>query len=59
MWLRARDGRDGWGIVADLAAKGILVAPGAFYGDEAHVRVALTASDAATAAAVERLTASA
>jgi len=41
-----------------LATRGILVAPGDFYGPGGanHVRVALTASDERIAAAVERLT---
>ena len=41
-----------------LAARGILVAPGEFYGPTGaeHVRVALTASDERVAAAAERLT---
>ena len=45
--------------VAWLAARGILVAPGDFYGPAGarHVRVALTATDERIAAAVERLTA--
>ena len=40
-----------------LAGRGILVAPGEFYGPAggAHVRVALTASDERIAAAAERL----
>jgi aspartate/methionine/tyrosine aminotransferase len=44
--------------VAWLAQRGILVAPGEFYGPAGgqHVRVALTASDERIAAAVERLT---
>ncbi|MEO8328484.1 MAG: succinyldiaminopimelate transaminase, partial [Candidatus Nanopelagicales bacterium] len=39
------------------AARGILVAPGDFYGPSGadHVRVALTASDDLVAAAVTRL----
>ncbi|WP_077088321.1 succinyldiaminopimelate transaminase [Mycobacterium rhizamassiliense] len=43
--------------VAWLAARGILVAPGDFYGPGGarHVRVALTATDDRIAAAVERL----
>ncbi|WP_030544984.1 succinyldiaminopimelate transaminase [Streptomyces albus] len=46
-----------WDTVADLAKRGILVAPGDFYGPagERFVRVALTASDERVAAAVERL----
>lgn len=48
-----------WATVDWFAARGILVAPGAFYGPagERHVRVALTASDERVEAAVERLTA--
>ncbi len=44
-----------------LAALGILVAPGDFYGPRGgrHVRIALTASDVAVAAAAERLAAAA
>ena len=47
--------------VSWLAARGILVAPGDFYGPGGaqHVRVALTASDERIAAAVHRLTESA
>jgi aspartate/methionine/tyrosine aminotransferase len=42
-----------------LAQRGILAAPGAFYGPAAaqHIRVALTATDERVAAAVARLTA--
>jgi succinyldiaminopimelate transaminase len=45
--------------VAWLAQRGILVAPGEFYGPRGsqHVRVALTASDERISAAVQRLTA--
>jgi aspartate/methionine/tyrosine aminotransferase len=44
--------------LAWLAERGILVAPGEFYGARGrqHVRVALTATDERIAAAVERLT---
>lgn len=38
-----------------LAGLGILAAPGDFYGDDCHVRVALTASDERVAAATHRL----
>jgi aspartate/methionine/tyrosine aminotransferase len=43
--------------VAALADRGILVAPGAFYGTagERHVRVALTGTDERVDAAVKRL----
>jgi aspartate/methionine/tyrosine aminotransferase len=45
--------------VSALAERGILVAPGSFYGTAGarHVRVALTATDERVAAAVARLTA--
>ena len=45
--------------VSDLAGKGILVAPGHFYGVDGarHVRIALTASDADIAQAAARLAA--
>jgi succinyldiaminopimelate transaminase len=55
LWVRAEDGATDWAITARLARLGILVAPGSFYGDNAHVRVALTASDDATTAAASRL----
>ncbi|BEH01364.1 bifunctional succinyldiaminopimelate transaminase/glutamate-prephenate aminotransferase [Brooklawnia propionicigenes] len=38
-----------------LAQRGILAAPGDFYGDDEHVRVALTALDERVQAAAERL----
>jgi aspartate/methionine/tyrosine aminotransferase len=43
--------------VRRLAERGILVAPGEFYGPagERHVRVAVTATDERIAAAVDRL----
>jgi aspartate/methionine/tyrosine aminotransferase len=46
-----------WDTVAWLAERGILVAPGAFYGraGQRHVRVAFTATDERIAAAVDRL----
>ena len=46
-----------WDTVAALAAIGVLVAPGEFYGTAGgrHVRFALTATDERIAAAVERL----
>jgi succinyldiaminopimelate transaminase len=46
-----------WDTVAWLADRGVLVAPGSFYGEagERHVRVALTATDERVAAAVSRL----
>jgi succinyldiaminopimelate transaminase len=46
-----------WDTVAWLADRGVLVAPGAFYGraGERHVRVAFTATDERVAAAADRL----
>jgi succinyldiaminopimelate transaminase len=46
-----------WDSVGWLAHRGVLVAPGEFYGAAGarHVRVALTATDERVAAAVERL----
>ncbi len=48
-----------WDTVAWLAERGVLAAPGEFYGAAGarHVRLALTATDERIAAAVERLTA--
>ena len=57
LYLWATRGQDSWTTLAELADLGILVAPGAFYGEEPaqHVRVALTASDAAIEGAAARL----
>jgi succinyldiaminopimelate transaminase len=58
LWLRTREGSsDGWSITAELAATGLLVAPGEFYGDAgaSHARMALTVTDDALARACERL----
>jgi succinyldiaminopimelate transaminase len=48
---------DAYGSVGALADRGILVAPGAFYGTagQRHVRVALTGTDERVDAAVKRL----
>ena len=48
---------DCWDLVSWFAERGILVAPGSFYGAAGwrHVRVALTATDERIAAAVRRL----
>ena len=56
LWATRRS--DCWAEVGALAALGILVAPGAFYGPagQRHVRVALTATDERVAAAAARLT---
>ena len=57
LYLWCSRGEDCWKTVDWLAERGILVAPGAFYGPTAtqHVRVALTATDERVAAAVDRL----
>src|SRR5262249_28496565 len=57
LYLWASRGEPCWSTVDWLAARGILVSPGAFYGPpgERHVRVALTATDERVAAAVARL----
>lgn len=59
LYLWASRGEDCWETVRWLAARGILVAPGTFYGaaGRRHVRVALTATDERVAAAADRLTA--
>jgi succinyldiaminopimelate transaminase len=57
LYLWATRGEDCWETVGDLAKRGILVAPGEFYGTagERFVRIALTATDERVAAAVSRL----
>ncbi|UNX55675.1 succinyldiaminopimelate transaminase [Georgenia sp. TF02-10] len=58
LWVRAADGAaTSWQLVDALAHRGILVAPGTFYGaqGEGYVRVALTATDERVAAAAGRL----
>jgi aspartate/methionine/tyrosine aminotransferase len=52
----SRTGPD-WSLVSEMADRGILVAPGSFYGAAGarHVRIALTATDERVAAAVKRL----
>ncbi|MEZ5092096.1 succinyldiaminopimelate transaminase [Nocardioides sp.] len=57
LYLWATRGEDCWATVGSLAERGILVAPGAFYGPggREHVRVAFTATDERVAAAVQRL----
>lgn len=57
LYLWATRGEDCWATVSALAEAGILVAPGAFYGQAGrrHVRFALTATDERITAAVSRL----
>lgn len=58
LYLWATQGQDCWESVSQLASLGILVTPGAFYGEKGRqfVRVALTATDEAVDNAVARLT---
>jgi succinyldiaminopimelate transaminase len=57
LYLWATRGEDCWATVDWFAARGILVAPGSFYGPAGarHVRVALTATDERVKAAAGRL----
>jgi succinyldiaminopimelate transaminase len=59
LYLWATRDEDCWATVSHLADRGVLVAPGSFYGvaGARHVRVALTASDERMAAAAQRLAA--
>jgi succinyldiaminopimelate transaminase len=57
LYLWATRGEDCWASVAWLAERGVLVAPGSFYGRSGaqHVRVAFTATDERVAEAGARL----
>ena len=57
LYLWATKGVDAWHTIDELAALGTIAGPGYFYGDHspAHVRFALTASDADIAEAATRL----
>jgi aspartate/methionine/tyrosine aminotransferase len=57
LYLWASRGEPCWDSIAWLAERGILVAPGDFYGAAGarHVRVALTGTDERVGAAAERL----
>jgi succinyldiaminopimelate transaminase len=57
LYLWATRGEPCWDTVGWLADRGILVAPGEFYGaaGRQHVRIAFTATDERVAAAVRRL----
>jgi aspartate/methionine/tyrosine aminotransferase len=57
IYLWATRDEDSWASVDFLAGRGVLVAPGAFYGPAAnrHIRVALTAPDECIGAAAARL----
>jgi succinyldiaminopimelate transaminase len=58
LYLWSTRGEDAWETIGWLAERGILAAPGTFYGPQGdrHVRIALTATDERIAAAAERLT---
>lgn len=57
LYLWVTNGQSAMTTVDALAERGILVAPGTFYGPagDRHVRIALTATDERVAAAVQRL----
>ncbi|QGN58166.1 succinyldiaminopimelate transaminase [Nostocoides sp. HKS02] len=57
LYLWATRGEDAWATIDELAGRGILAAPGTFYGAAGgqHVRIALTATDERIATAAERL----
>jgi succinyldiaminopimelate transaminase len=57
LYLWATRGEDCWQTVAALAERGVLVAPGAFYGSagDRHVRIAFTVTDDRADAAATRL----
>ncbi|GAB1508402.1 succinyldiaminopimelate transaminase [Actinophytocola sp. KF-1] len=59
LYLWSTRGEDAWTTVDWLAERGILAAPGTFYGPtgDKHVRIALTATDERVEAAAKRLTA--
>jgi succinyldiaminopimelate transaminase len=59
LYLWATRGEDAWATLDWLAERGILVAPGTFYGSDGakHVRIALTTTDERIDAAVARLAA--
>jgi succinyldiaminopimelate transaminase len=55
LYLWATRKEPAWETVARLADAGILAVPGTFYGDETHVRLALTATNADIDRAAHRL----
>ncbi len=62
LWTRRPDrAGDCWGLVDWFAERGVLVAPGGFYGEDGarHVRISLTASDERVRSAADRLRGSA
>jgi aspartate/methionine/tyrosine aminotransferase len=57
LYLWSTRGEDAWATVNWLADRGILAAPGTFYGPtgDKHVRIALTGTDERVEAAAKRL----
>jgi len=57
LYLWCTRNEDAWESVAWLAARGILTTPGSFYGalGARHIRIAMTATDAQIADAVQRI----
>lgn len=55
LYLWVTRGSSAWSTAEWFADRGIVVAPGTFYGDDTHVRVALTATDEHVSAAARRL----
>jgi aspartate/methionine/tyrosine aminotransferase len=57
LYLWATRGEDAWSTIAWLADRGILAAPGTFYGPTGtqHIRVALTESDTRVAEVAARM----
>lgn len=55
LYLWATRGEPCWQTVEWFAERGILVTPGEFYGDDEHVRIALTVTDERLDAAISRL----
>ncbi len=57
LYLWATLGHDCWATVDEMAALGIVVVPGIFYGEAGknHVRFSITATDAKVAEAAKRL----
>jgi len=57
LYLWCTRDEDAWQSVSWLADRGILATPGSFYGDKGarHIRIAMTATDAQIADAVQRI----
>ena len=56
LYIWCTKGEDGYKTVDYFADLGILVTPGAFYGSDNYVRIALTATDESIKQVVERIT---